>query len=186
MVPFPELLVPIALSAVLVFVASSLIHMVVRWHNPDYRKLPNEDEVRAVIRKGAPPPGQYVVPHCLEGGEAATPEMQKKFAEGPIATVFVKPTGPMQLGPFLGKWFVYCIVVSAVVAYLTGAVLAPGTPYLTVFRVAGTAAWLAYAWEGPSSSIWKGQPWAVTAKNFVDGLVYAALTAGAFAWRWPA
>jgi len=185
MVAFTQLLIPILLSAVLVFVASSLIHMVVRWHNPDYRKLANEDEVRAALRKGAPVPGLYVIPHCLHGQDAASPEMQAKFAEGPNASLYVKPSGPIQLGPFLGKWFVYCVVVSALVAYLTKSVLASGTPYLTVFRVAGTGAWLAYAWQGPSDSIWKGQPWSATAKDLVDGFVYASLTAGAFAWLWP-
>jgi len=185
MVSYSQLLIPIVLSAVLVFVASSLIHMVVRWHNPDYRKLTNEDEVRAAIRKGSPAPAQYVIPHCLEGKDAASPEMQRKFQEGPIATLYVKPNGPMKLGPFLGKWFVYCLVVSAVVAYVTKSMLAPGASLTEVFRLAGTSAWLAYAWQGPSDSIWKGQPWSVTAKDFVDGLVYACLTAGAFAWLWP-
>ena len=42
-----SLWLPILLSAVAVFVASSLIHMLFKWHNRDYRKLPNEDAVRA-------------------------------------------------------------------------------------------------------------------------------------------
>ena len=69
MVPWSQLLLPILLSAVFVFVASSVIHMVLKLHNPDYRKLPNEDEVRAALNKGAPPPGQYVLPHCLDPKE---------------------------------------------------------------------------------------------------------------------
>ena len=38
-----QLWMPIVLSAVLVFAASSLIHMVLKWHNADYRPLANED-----------------------------------------------------------------------------------------------------------------------------------------------
>src|SRR5262249_29441460 len=155
-VSFASLWLPIVVSAVLVFVASSLIHMGVRWHNADYRTLPNEDEGRAVLRKGAPAPAQYIVPHCLERTVMPSPEGQQKFVAGPLATLYVKATGPIQLGPFLGRWFAYCIVVSALVAYLTKSVLAPDAPYLQVFRVAGTCAWFAYAWQGPAESIWKG------------------------------
>jgi hypothetical protein len=38
-----SLWLPILLAAVGVFVVSSLIHMLFKWHNRDYRKLPNED-----------------------------------------------------------------------------------------------------------------------------------------------
>jgi len=56
-VSFTQLWIPILLSAVCVFIASSLIHMVLKWHASDYSALPNEDEVRAAIRKGTPAPG---------------------------------------------------------------------------------------------------------------------------------
>jgi hypothetical protein len=34
-------------------------------------------------------------------------------------------------------------------------------------------------------SIWKGVPWCTTAKYIVDGILYAAATAGMFTWLWP-
>jgi len=40
MVPLTALLLPILLSAVIVFVASSLIHMVLKYHQSDYRPPP--------------------------------------------------------------------------------------------------------------------------------------------------
>ena len=52
MVTLQQLLFPILLSAVLVFVMSSLIHMVLKWHNTDYRKISNGDAVRAAISAG--------------------------------------------------------------------------------------------------------------------------------------
>ena len=61
-----QLWLPILAAAVFVYIASSLIHMVFRWHNSDYRKLGNEDEVQAALRKGSPTPGQYVFPHCTD------------------------------------------------------------------------------------------------------------------------
>jgi hypothetical protein len=48
---------PILLSAVVVFIISSLIHMVIKWHAGDYNALANEDAVRAAIRAGNPAPG---------------------------------------------------------------------------------------------------------------------------------
>ena len=45
-----HLWMPILVTAVLIFVASSLIHMVFKWHNSDYRKFDNEDDVRAAVR----------------------------------------------------------------------------------------------------------------------------------------
>jgi hypothetical protein len=184
-VDWPALFAPALLATVLVFVASSLIHMVIRWHEPDYGKLANEDEVRAVLRKGAPAPGQYVVPHCLDSKEMAGPAMQQKFVEGPNALLWVRPNGNAKLGGLLGAWIVYVLVLSLLVGYVGASALPRGAEYLKVFQVVGAVAWLAYAWGGPIDSIWKGRPWLSTFRGFVDGLVYAALTAGAFAWLWP-
>jgi len=185
MVPWSALLLPALVSAVLVFIASSLIHMVIRWHRSEYKTFPNEDEVRAAVGRSAPVPGKYVVPFCDDGKEMATPEMQRKYTEGPNVVMYVRENGVVQLGPFLGKWFLYSLVVSLAVGYLTRATTAPGDPYLEVFQVSGVAAWLAYAWAIPSDSIWIGKRWSSTFTYMLDGLVYAALTAGAFAWLWP-
>ena len=43
-----DLWLPILVAAVLVFVVSSVIHMVLQYHKPDYRKLAKEEEVLAV------------------------------------------------------------------------------------------------------------------------------------------
>jgi hypothetical protein len=36
-----------------------------------------------------------------------------------------------------------------------------------------------------SNGIWKGQPWGMTIREVIDGLVYGLLTAGTFGWLWP-
>lgn len=185
MFEWTALLVPALIATGLVFVASSLIHMVIRWHQPDYRKLSNEDEVRAAIRKGNPGAGQFVLPHCNSSKDMASPEMAQKMLEGPVGIVWLRAAGPMKLGPFLGAWVVYTLVVSLLVGYVGWSVLPRGTDYLKVFQVLGATAWLAYAWGGPSDSIWKGKPWISTFRGLVDGLIYACLTAAAFAWMWP-
>lgn len=99
--------------------------------------------------------------------------------------MWLRPNGMTKLGPFLGTWVVYTFVVSLIVAYVGWSVLPRGTDYLKVFQVIGATAWLAYAWGAPSDSIWKGRPWVSTFRGMVDGLVYACMTAGAFAWLWP-
>ena len=50
MVPVEQLWLPIVLSAVGVFVMSSLIHMAFKWHNSEYHGFSNEEEVRRVVR----------------------------------------------------------------------------------------------------------------------------------------
>lgn len=185
MVAWSPLAVPILLSAGLIFIASSIIHMVLQLHKPDYRKLSNEEDVRAAIRAGAPTPGQYILPYCDSPKDAGSPEVARKFEEGPVGVLLLRAAGPMKMGPFLGRWVLYTVAVSALAAYLARSFLTPSAPYLTVFRLVGTAAWLAYSWQAPADSIWKGKPWSVTAREMFDGLVYASLTAGSFAWLWP-
>ena len=180
-----QLWAPILLSAFLVFVASSLIHMVFKWHNPDYRKLPNEDEVAATIRKGAAIPGQYVIPHCADMKEMAGADMQRKFTEGPVALVWVKQSGMPNMGPTMGVWFAFNLVIAFLVAYVAAHTVATGSPYLAVFRVVGAVAFLAYSGATAPASIWMGKPWNATLKEMGDGLIYGLLTAGAFGWLWP-
>jgi hypothetical protein len=111
--------------------------------------------------------------------------MQEKYKQGPIGMMTVFPPGPPALPKFLAMWFAYCLVIGIVVAYLAWHTLRPGDPYRHVFRAAGTAAFLAYGLGNLSNGIWKGQPWSMTIKETIDGLVYGLLTAGTFGWLWP-
>src|SRR5688572_33479749 len=118
MVTLASLWLPIVLGAVLVFVVSSLVHMVFKWHNPHYRKFANEDEVRAAISKGSPAPGHYVVPHCLDGKAMQTPEMRQKYKDGPIGHFFIAANGVPVLGKYLGQWFVLSLVIALLAGYV--------------------------------------------------------------------
>ncbi len=184
MVPITALWLPILLSAVIVFVASSLIHMLLKYHNSDYRKLPEEDKILAAMRPANIQPGLYVFPHCTHK-EMKSPAMTEKFKQGPVGFMTIRPSGPVAMGKFLGQWFVFCLVVGAVAACLAGRVLGPGTPYKTVFHVVGLAAFLGYGVGTLSNGIWKGQPWSSVIKEVIDGLIYGLLTAGTFGWLWP-
>lgn len=186
MVSLAQLWLPIVLSAVFVFVASSIVHMVLKfWHAPDCHGFSNEDEVGAAMRKGNAGAGMYMIPYCTPE-TMKTPEAAEKFRQGPVGTIFLRPPGPMNMGAFLGQWFFYCLIVSLFCAYLGCHVMAAGTPYLNVFRVVGTTAFMAYALGSVPNAIWWGHEWRSQFKYVVDGIVYALLTAGVFGWLWPA
>jgi len=185
MVPITALWIPILLSAVIVFLASSILHMVIPYHKSDYRKLPDEDRVLDALRATGVTPGRvYHFPFCTHK-EMKSPEAVEKFKRGPIGLLTVIPSGAPAMGKYLGLWFAYCVVVSIFVACVVGRTLSPGTQYPHVFHVAGIAAFLAYGVGHIQDSIWKGQTWGVTAKHVLDGLIYALLTAGTFALLWP-
>ena len=48
--PFGSLWIPVIVSAVVVFVASSILHMALKYHKADVKSLPNEDAVREALR----------------------------------------------------------------------------------------------------------------------------------------
>lgn len=183
-VPLAALWLPIVMSAVIVFIASSILHMVLPYHRSDYKQLPEEDKLAAAIRPSNLPHGLYVFPFCTHK-DMKSPAVIEKFKRGPVGFLTIVPNGPPALPKFLAQWFVYTLLLGFFVAYLTGHTLAAGTPYLAVFRVAGTAAFLAYGLGHLSDGIWKGQLWSNVTKEVIDGLVYALLTAGCFGWLWP-
>jgi hypothetical protein len=183
-VPLSALWLPILLSAVIVFIASSIMHTVLPYHQSDYKQLPDEDKLLAALRSAGLKRGYYHFPFCSHK-EMKSPAVMEKFKQGPVGSMTVLPSGPPAMPKYLVTWFVYCLIIGFFVAYLTGRTVAPGASYLAVFRVAGTAAFLAYGVGQLSNGIWKGQPWGMTIKEVVDGLVYSLLTAGTFGWRWP-
>jgi hypothetical protein len=182
MVSLSALLFPMVLSAVIVFVASSIMHMLLPYHRSDYQKLPDEDKVRAALR--GLQQGLYIFPFTNHK-EMKSPAMLEKYKEGPIGMMSIAPNGPPAMPKFLGLWFAYTLIISFFVAYLTGHTVSAGMNYRVVFRVAGTAAFMAYGLSCISNAIWKGQPWAMTLKEIFDGLIYGLLTAGTFGWLWP-
>jgi nucleoside recognition membrane protein YjiH len=185
MVPIHALWLPILLSAVIVFVASSIIHMVLPIHKSDYRKLPDETKVLDTLRETGITPGrEYRFPYCT-AKEMKSPENVEKFKRGPVGLLVVMPSGVMSMGKFLGQWFIYCVVVSIFAAYLTGRTRAPGTEYLEIFRVAGCTAFIGYSLAQAQDSIWRGVTWGVTLKHMLDGLIFGLLTGGTFGWLWP-
>ena len=185
MVALSALLVPILLSAILVFLASSLVHMVLPWHKGDYPKMPNEDQVMDALRSLRIPPGDYMVPRANDMNHMKSPEFKAKFEKGPVFMMTMMPVGPMNMGPQLFQWFIYVVVVSIFAGYIAGHALGKGETYLHVFRFAGATAFCCYAMAYWPMSIWYRRAWRITITSTTDALLYAGLTAGAFGWLWP-
>ncbi len=184
MVSIPSLWLPILLSAIAVFIASSVIHMVLGYHASDYRKVPAEDEVMEALRKFDIPPGDYMIP-CAESAKGwKDPAFQAKFKAGPrgMLTVF---GGGFDMGKQFVQWFLYSILIGVTAAYIAGRALGPGAPYLEVFRFAGATAFFGYSLALLQFSIWYKRSWGATLKSAFDGLIYGLLTAGFFGWLWP-
>ena len=176
---------PILLSAVLVFVVSSAIHMASPWHKTDYPRIPSEDRVMDLLRPLAIPPGDYMVPRAASHEEMRSAAFKAKFAQGPVMLVTIWPSGTMSITRSLVLWFLYCVVAGAFTAYIVGSGLPVGATYLQVFKAATVAAFASYALGLWQMSIWYRRAWSATIKASVDGLVYALLTAGTLGWLWP-
>jgi hypothetical protein len=175
---------PIVLSAVIVFIASSILHMVLKYHQSDCHQLPNEEQTLAALRSAGVKPGYYHFPYTTHQ-DMKSPATCEKFKTGPVGIMTVLPSGPPAMGKYLGSWFAYCLLVGFFSAYLTYHMIPQGANYLFVFRGVGAASFMAYGIGSLANSIWKGQPWGMTIKEAIDGLIYALLTAGTFGWLWP-
>ena len=112
MVPLTLLWLPILLSAVLVFVASFIIHMVLGYHRTDMRKLPSEkeDQLLDALRRLNLPPGDYAAPHAGSAAGMNEPAFVAKATKGPIAFMTIAPGGPPSMTSNLVIWFLYSIV----------------------------------------------------------------------------
>ena len=185
MIPLTALWLPVLLSAVIVFFASFIMHMVLAYHKSDYRKLPDEDRVTDALRSAGVTPGPaYFFPYSSFEEMKSAP-MIEKFKRGPVGLLTVLPSGPPAMGKNLLLWFLYCVVIGIFAAYLSSRLLAPGTAFWQVFRVVGTLAWLGYGAAHVQESIWSGRSWVVTLKHIFDSVIYALLTAAIFGWLWP-
>ncbi len=180
-----SLWLPIVLSAVAVFIASSFLHMVLPFHKGDLRKLANEDEVMAALRPLAIPPGDYAVPCAGSMKEAGSPEFAAKLEKGPVLFMTVAVRRTTAMGLSLSLWFLYSVAVAKLAAWAAGLALPVGAGFLPVFRLVGAVAFAGYSLALLQQSIWYQRRWRTTFLSMLDGLFYALLTAAIFGWLWP-
>jgi hypothetical protein len=183
-VPLADLWLPILLSAVFVFIASNIIHMVLGYHKGDYGKVPREGDVMDALRPFAIPPGDYMMPRADSMADMKSPEFKAKRAKGPVAMMTIM-SSDFNMGVTLGTWFLYCVVVSIFGAYIGGRALPKGTDYLRVFQIVGCVTYMGYALALWQNSIWYKKSMGTLIRQNIDGLIYGLLTAGTFGWLWP-
>ena len=180
-----SLWLPILLSAVVVFVISSLIHMVIKWHASDYHGFSNEDAVRDAIRAGNPAPGGYVVPFCKDMKDMAGEAMMKKYREGPVAHITLGASGAPNMGKHLGLWFLWSLVVAAVAAFLASQIFPQDSAHARgAAKLVGAVTFIAHGFGTVTDSIWMMRPWSVSVKNLLDATLYAVGCGLVFFWLW--
>jgi hypothetical protein len=184
--PIIQLWLPVLVSAVFVFIVSSVLHMMFTYHNSDFKKLPAEDAVMDDLRKHNIPAGDYFMPYTTDNKERNSQEFKDKCNKGPAAVMTIYAHADMTMGSSLVLWFLYSLIVGFFAAYIAGHALAPGAHYLAVFRFAGATAFAGYSLALMQQSIWYKKSWGSTLKSMFDGLIYALLTGGVFGWLWPA
>lgn len=180
-----QLWMPIVLGTFLAWIASGLIHMLIKYHNSDYQQLSNEDEVMSAIRNGEPKLGIHSIPYCVDMAKMNNPEFQQKFSRGPVGILTVLPNGVPNMGKLLPQQIGFFLVGCILIAYCATLVLEPGAEYMVVFRLVSAIGFLAFGWANIPLSIWYGHPWSTTAKYLLDALIYGLVVAGSFAWLWP-
>ena len=186
MISLTELWLPILLSAVFVFIVSSILHMMIPIHKGDFKKMPGEGKVLAEMRAQGVQPGSYRFPFAETMKEMTSSEMLEKLKRGPVGISTVLPTGPCNMGKSLLLWFLYSLLIGVIVVCATASSLHRGAPFASVFHLTALAATLGYAVGNLPESIWKGQKWSITLKFVFNGVLYGLVTGATFGWLWPA
>jgi hypothetical protein len=175
---------PTIVAAIAVFVASSIMHMVIRWHQRDEAKIPNEDAVADALR--GLPPGEYRFPYAASMDEMKSAAFQEKAARGPMGRLGIYG-GDMASGfrNALLMWFVYCLVATFIAGHVAYAALGRATDGHDVFHATALTAFAGFGLGVAQQSIWGPKKWWPTIKSLIDALIYAIVTGLVFVWLWP-
>src|SRR5437763_15928662 len=93
MVPLTALWLPILLSAIIVFVASSIMHMLLPYHRSDYQRLPDEDKLLVALRSARLKRGLYILPFCTHQ-EIKSRVVIESYKQAPVGMTTAVPTSP--------------------------------------------------------------------------------------------
>jgi hypothetical protein len=185
MTSITALWLPILLSAVAVFLVSSVIHMMSPWHKNDYGKVPDEDAFRGSVGPMSIPPGDYMVPRPESREDMRSPAFAEKMRSGPRVIMTVLPGGDFSMTKNLVQWFLYLVLVALFAAGVAASSLPAGADNSLIFKLVTITAFAGYTLALLQMSIWYSRSWGTTAKSIFDGLIYAVITAAIFSWLWP-
>lgn len=176
-----SLLVPIVLSAIALFFASFLSWMVLQLHRDDWKKLDKEDEFLKAMQNLDVPLGNYMFPGWNSPDEMKSEEYQQKWNAGPsgIMTVFPK----VNMGKKLVLTFVYFLIISFALAYLSTLAIAPGAEFMAVFQFMAIAGFLTFLSANVQHSIWFHNR---ILGHVIESILYALIVGFIFGLMWPA
>jgi hypothetical protein len=185
MVSLTSLWMPILVSAVAVFLASFVTHMLLKYHWADYGKVPAEQELMEAMRRYSVPPGDYMVPKPDSMAALQSPAFKEKLQRGPVFFATFFPNGERNMGAQLGLWFVFAAVVSLFAGYVATLSVPAGARYLDVSQVVSTTAFMGYTLARWADVIWYHRSVGTALRYTFDGLLYGFITGGVFGWLWP-
>jgi len=156
--------------------------MVLPHHKSDFKGLPDEDAARNAL-KGVPT-GTYTMPFFADRADMGKPEGKQKMEEGPVVMLTAMPNGLPAMGKSLAIWFVFCLFIGVVIAYVLTRSVGADAGFSKVFQLASTVAWMGYGAASVQRSVWFGEPWSTTVKHLLDALLYGLATGAIFALMW--
>jgi hypothetical protein len=175
---------PILVSAVVVFVLSSIFHMVLPWHTNDFPRLPDEDAVMDALRPLAIPPGEYLAPRPTSRDTMRSPEFTERVNRGPVFILRMMPNRAMDMVGSMIQWFVYLLIVVIFAAMVAWPAAHDRSGHM-VFHTVGLSSFMGYGFALAQMSIWYRRSWVLTGKGIIDAFIYAIVTGLIFMWLWP-
>ncbi|MFI5234438.1 MAG: hypothetical protein ACHQXA_01900 [Gemmatimonadales bacterium] len=185
MTPFLSLLLPIVVATVAVFILSTIIHMAMPWHKNDHAAVPDHDAAIAAIQSLKLAPDDYAVPNPLLPGGAKNPNFIADFERGPTFHLTVFPSGGMHMGKFMGAWFAFMLLISAIAGWVTGSIVPPGGNLHVVFHLSAIITACSYGFGAWPLSIWYHRRWSTAFKGTFDAILYGLAAGAVFMWLWP-
>jgi len=176
-----SLWLPIVLSGVALFFASWAAWMLLPHHKGEWTGLPNEEAIMRQIKGDNLPPGQYCFPYAASPEDCKSEAYKAKMQAGPRGTLTLWAAAP-NMGVNMFCTLLFFLIANAVIAYLSGMAMKPGTDPWFVFRFVGTAGILTYGTANILNGIWFGRKMVA---DIADGIAYGLITGAIFAWLWP-
>ena len=171
---------PVIIIAVILFVASFVAWVILPHHFGDWKKLDKEDEFMDAIRGFEIPAGNYMYPATHTKAEQNSDEFRDRYMKGPrgVLSTWEVPN----MGANLALTFVFFLVTTLIMAYITFAALGRGAEFMKVFQIAGAIGVLTHASSGVLNAIWFKRR---IIMDVIDGIVYGIIIGLIFALMWP-
>ena len=187
-----SLIFPAVIAGVAVFFGSFLIWVVSKWHQEDFKPLPDEKGFLDAVKAHDLPRGFYMWP--LDTPEAMKTEaFKERWAKGPWGTINIRGT------PKYSRNLLLALLVNITMAFgtavvigmvLDGVKLESGTlitcPWCQIFTPALIMGIGAYGLGSLCNDIFFGKQPRFMMTTILDGVILGGIQALFLMWLWPA